>query len=226
MTNLYDGGAPRSSSGLAKSNLTALFDSRRDAETAIAKLNAAGVTDLRLMPGYEADREGSAGSEHSSFWSGLAGWLFPDEDRNVYAEGLRRGGFLVSASVDQANYDIAHDILDDEGSIDMDERADLWRKEGWTASDQQAAASQEDVFQVDAQAGSATGRYTRTTQATSPRVRGYELAEELPGDIVDDVIATGHQRDVSEGDRPFKERTSQSQTIDDIRQNQMLPGNR
>jgi hypothetical protein len=135
----------------------------------------------------------------------------------------------VSASVDQSNYGTAHDILDDEGSIDMDERADLWREEGWTTgSNQQAIASKDDVFQADEAAGSATGvgRYTRSSQATSPRVRRYDLAENLPDDIVDDVVPTGHQRDVSEGDRPLDERASQEQSIDDLRQSQMLPGSR
>jgi len=230
MTNIYNEGAPNFASGLAKSTLTAFFDSRSEAETAIEKLKSAGVSDLRLMPGYEADVEGPAtAAEGSGFWAGLAGWFFPDEDRDVYAEGLRRGGFLVSAAVDQSNYDAAHDILDDEGSIDMDERADLWREEGWTAgSSQQAIASRDDVFQADEAAGSATGvgRYTRSSQATSPRVRGYDLAENLPDDIVDDVVPTGHQRDVSEGDRPADDRGSQEQSIDDLRQSQMLPGSR
>ncbi len=181
MTNIFNEGALSSAGVLAKSTLTAFFDSRSNAEAAIDKLKSAGVADVRLMPGYEADSE-RAGSvpESSGFWAGLADWFFPDEDRDVYAEGLRRGGFLASASVDQSNYDTAHGILDAEGSIDIDERADLWREEGWTAGSngQQAAASKEDVFQADAASGSATGvgRYTRSAQATSPRVRGYDLA--------------------------------------------------
>ena len=230
MTNLYNDGAPSFAGGLAKSTLTAFFDSRSDAETAIDKLKSAGVADVRLMPGYEADGEGAtSAAEGSGFWSRLGDWFFPNEDRDVYAEGLRRGGFLVSASVDKSNYDTAHAILDAEGSIDLDERADTWRQEGWAAdSVQQAAASKDDVFQADAAAGSATGigRYTRSSQTTSPRVRSYDLAEELPNDIVDDVIPTGHQRDVSEGERPAEDRMSQSQSIDDVRQSQVLPGNR
>ncbi|TWF49486.1 hypothetical protein [Neorhizobium alkalisoli] len=231
MTNVYNEGAPAFASNLAKSTLTAFFDSRSDAETAIDKLKAAGVADVRLMPGYEADREGSAAApEGSGFWAGLADWFFPDEDRDVYAEGLRRGGFLVSASVNDSNYDTAHDILDDEGSIDIDERADLWRTEGWSTGgyDQQAAASTEDVFQADAAAGSATGvgRYSRSAKATSPRVRGYDLAGDVPSDVVDDVLPTGHQRDVSESERPADDRMSQGQSIDDLRQSQILPGSR
>lgn len=231
MTNVYNEGAPAFAGSRSKNTLTAFFDSRSDSEAAIEKLKSSGVTDVRLMPGYEADDEGSATTpEGSGFWAGLADWFFPDEDRDVYAEGLRRGGFLVSASVNESTYDTAHDILDDEGSIDIDERADLWRTEGWSAGgySPQAASSTEDVFQADAAAGNAAGlgRYSRTTKTTSPRVRGYDLADDLPSDVVDDVLPTGHQRDVSEGDRPADERISQSQSIDDLRQSQILPGSR
>ncbi len=229
MTNLYNDGAPNITGVGAKSVMTAFFDSRSNAETAIDKLKAAGVTDVRLMPGYEADGERPATAEGPSFWSRLGDWFFPDEDRDVYAEGLRRGGFLVSLSVDSATYNIAHDILADEGAIDLDERADTWRTEGWDADrDQQAIASRDDVFQADAAASAATsvGRYTRSTKSTSTRVRAYELAEDLPDDVLDDVLPTGHQRDISEGDRPAHDRATQSQSIDDLRQSQSLPGSR
>lgn len=230
MTNLYNDGASGFSGSRAKSTLTAFFDSRGDAEKAIDKLKHVGVEDVRLMPGYEADGEGSQSAAQSAgFWSKLEDWLFPDDDRTVYAEGLRRGGFLVSAGVDDATYESAHAILDDEGAIDMDERADVWRTDGWTAArDQQSTASQDDVFQPDVSAGPATGfgRYTRSREPTSARVRAYEMAKELPRDIVDDVLPTGHQRDISEGDRPTEDGMAQSQSIDDLRQRQSLPGSR
>ncbi len=56
-------------------------------------------------------------------------FLVQVEHSGRHAEGLRRGGFLVSVEVDDASYETAHDILDDEGSIDIDEGADTWRKE-------------------------------------------------------------------------------------------------
>lgn len=221
MSGIYNGDAPRFANSPAKSTLTAFFDSRSEAESAIAKLTAAGIADVRLMPGNEADGEGAhAAANGSSFWSLLEDWLFPDEDRDVYAEGLRRGGFLVSASVDESSHDTAHGILDDEGSIDLDERADLWRKEGWTTGGgQQAAASKEDVFQADATVNAATGAglYSRSAQAASPRVRGYDLAEDLPDNVVDDVLPTGHQRDVSDDDRSVGDSVSQNQSTNDLR---------
>jgi uncharacterized protein (TIGR02271 family) len=58
----------------------------------------------------------------------------------VYAEGLNRGGYLVSLHVSDAEYERALDILDDEGTIDIDERAASWRSEGWTGTASGAGA--------------------------------------------------------------------------------------
>lgn len=226
MTNTDGHGGPAIASNPAQTTLTAFFDGRGEAEKAVERLKDAGVSDVRLTPGYDAETEASPPPEHAGFWAKLEDFLFPDDDRSAYAEGLRRGGFLVSASVDAATCEAAHDILDDEGAIDMDERTDLWRADGWSAPrDQQAAASREDVFQADAAASSATGiaRNSRSAGATSPRVRAYEMSKELPDDVVDDVLPTGHQRDVSEDNR---RQDGQNQSIDDLRQRQSLPGSR
>ena len=56
----------------------------------------------------------------------------PDEDRYTYAEGLRRGGYLVTVNAGSAHYDRALDILDDDGTIDIGEREQSWRSEGWS----------------------------------------------------------------------------------------------
>ena len=57
--------------------------------------------------------------------------FMPAEDRYAYAEGLSRGGFLVSLNTTVDNRDRILDILDDEGTIDMDAREESWRAEGW-----------------------------------------------------------------------------------------------
>lgn len=72
----------------------------------------------------------------------LEDFFLPDEDRAIYAEGFRRGGLLVSVSnLNDTLYETAHDILEDEGSIDIDECADLWRSEGWDAERSNSAVS-------------------------------------------------------------------------------------
>lgn len=122
-------------SGAARGSLAAFFDSRSQAESAVSRLEDAGVPTarIRMMPGYEASEKntGVMSDDRSGFFDALADFFFPDEDRTVYAEGLRRGGFLVQVNdIDDALYETVHDILDDEGSIDMDERADQWSSEG------------------------------------------------------------------------------------------------
>lgn len=212
MANLYNENASNASHRIAKSTLTAFFDTRSDAESAVKRLNDAGVADARLMAGYEADAEKAnvAADDRGGFFDALKDWFFPDEDRSMYAEGLRRGGFLVSASVDDATYETAHDILDEHGAIDMDERADLWREEGWTASQVTAAPSltgEPGLNEAEAATQAAgVGRYARRTREASPRIRAYELNQELPDDIRDDVLPTGHQRDVAEGEKSPEER--------------------
>ncbi|MBY3335239.1 MULTISPECIES: hypothetical protein [Rhizobium] len=134
MGSIYNDTNPAFSGPTGGSSLAAFFDSRSDAESAVSRLEDAGVpvARIRLMPGYEAGAKntGAMSDDRSGFFDALADFFFPDEDRAVYAEGLRRGGFLVQVNdVDDALYETVHDILDDEGSIDMDERADLWSLE-------------------------------------------------------------------------------------------------
>jgi uncharacterized membrane protein len=45
-----------------------------------------------------------------------------EKDAHTYAEGVRRGGTLVTARVDERLTDRAIDILDDEGTVNMNER--------------------------------------------------------------------------------------------------------
>ncbi|ANM10646.1 MULTISPECIES: hypothetical protein [unclassified Rhizobium] len=134
MSSIYNDTNPAFSSPTGGGSLTAFFDGRSEAESAVSRLEDAGVpvARIRLMPGYEADGKtaGTMSDDRSGFFDALADFFFPDEDRAVYAEGLRRGGFLVQVNdIDDALYETVHDILDDEGSIDMDERADLWSLE-------------------------------------------------------------------------------------------------
>ncbi len=230
MTSTSSDNGLNSATGRAKSALTAFFDNRSDADRAIVRLRSAGLGDVRLMAGYEADGEASSSNDAGSFWSKLGDWLFPDDDRNLYAEGLRRGGFLVSVSVDGTTYEAAHDILDDDGAVDIDERADLWRTGGWSAAhDQKPSGSQGDIYQADAVAGAATGigRFSRSGEASSARVRAYDLTEQLPEDVVDDVLPTGHQRTTADRHLdPLDQSMSPNEELDALRQKQSFPGGR
>jgi hypothetical protein len=62
----------------------------------------------------------------------LTGAGLSEEEAHSYAEGVRRGGTLVTVRADDATADRVASILREHGSVDMDERAQNWRNEGWT----------------------------------------------------------------------------------------------
>lgn len=65
---------------------------------------------------------------------GLTGAGLSEHEAETYAEGVRRGGTLVTARVGEDMADRALAVLDKHGSIDLDERAQGWRAQGWTGS--------------------------------------------------------------------------------------------
>ncbi|CAA9373208.1 MAG: hypothetical protein AVDCRST_MAG93-8584, partial [uncultured Chloroflexia bacterium] len=70
---------------------------------------------------------------------GLVGAGIPEDDANIYAEGVRRGGALVTVqAADDATADRAADILDRYNVVDIDERGTSYRDSGWTGFDENA----------------------------------------------------------------------------------------
>jgi len=61
-----------------------------------------------------------------------------EKDAHVYAEGVRRGGTLVSARVDEADVALVEDVLNRQSGIDAATRGALYREEGWTRFDDNA----------------------------------------------------------------------------------------
>ncbi|PZO65307.1 MAG: hypothetical protein DI498_09735 [Paracoccus denitrificans] len=124
-------------------SLSAMFDTRAEADRAVAALEAAGIADV-VLTGGENEGYGSVSRDvqpdtrdaDRGFFASLGDFFFPEEDRYAYAEGLNRGGYLVTVSNLQAGqYDAALDILDDEGAVDLEARETEWRSEGWSGYD-------------------------------------------------------------------------------------------
>ena len=61
-----------------------------------------------------------------------------EEDARVYAEGVRRGGTLVSARVPDADRSRLEGTLD-HSAVNIGERGAAWRKSGWQTFDANAA---------------------------------------------------------------------------------------
>ena len=85
--------------------LTAFFDTRGAADQAISDLEAAGIPrqQIRRVDGTSSTTTTETGSD-TGFWASLKDMFMPDEDRYGYAEGLRRGGYMIAVTADEANY--------------------------------------------------------------------------------------------------------------------------
>jgi stress response protein YsnF len=63
----------------------------------------------------------------------------PEEDAHYYAEGVRRGGILVTVSTEDAKAERAADVMRRHGAVDIEKRAAHWRKSGWQRFDEKSA---------------------------------------------------------------------------------------
>jgi hypothetical protein len=70
----------------------------------------------------------------------LTGAGIPERDANFYAEGVRRGGTLVTARVDDARASMAREILQRYKAVDLTLRGAAYRESGWTSFDPKARA--------------------------------------------------------------------------------------
>jgi hypothetical protein len=88
----------------------------------------------------------AAGAATGAAVGGAAGGLVgaltsagvPEREANFYAEGVRRGGTLVTARVDDARASAARQILQQYKSVDPEVRGAAYQQSGWTAFDEKA----------------------------------------------------------------------------------------
>lgn len=103
----------------------------------------------------------AGGAATGSLVSALKNSGHTDEEANVYSEGVRRGGTLVSAKVEDAHVVQAEAILDRGASVDATTRGAAYRESGWTTFDADAPAYTSE--QVDQE----RARYRASAAATT-----------------------------------------------------------
>ena len=171
--------------------VTAFYDTREGAEAGadILKNNGIAASDIDIV-------HGEAGTEHESgFVDKLSNMFMPEEDRHAYAEGVGRGGYVLSVDVTEADHHRVVELLDTDQSVDLDERSSSWRGEGWGGRYEGAGAT--------AGAGAATGATTgaatddeqiqvaeeklkvgkRDVSHGRVRVRSYTVEEDVSADV-------------------------------------------
>jgi uncharacterized protein (TIGR02271 family) len=101
--------------------VTALYDSRAEAEEARARLSSEVNADVEIID--QSTQSGGRGTQD---------YDISEDDRHAYGEGLRRGGYLLCARVETGeSADRIVSILEESTSVDLDERQQSWRNDGW-----------------------------------------------------------------------------------------------
>ena len=114
---------------------TVLYDLQADAEAMQAKLEALGIIDLdhdlhsRESEGFNWDSYSD--DANPGLW-GKGGVKPPKEDRHLYEEALRRGGYLLTVNCDDAEASRVHQLLEASTAVDMVDRERELRASGFT----------------------------------------------------------------------------------------------
>src|ERR671916_359756 len=127
-----------------------LFDDRAAAENAVRELTAEGfggaaalVLSLTALsiPGIgpvlaagpiaALIAGAGVGAAAGGLVSGLKRLGVEDDDAGTYAEGLKRGGTLVTVNADDQRASLAVGVMRRVGAVEIDKRAAEWREGGW-----------------------------------------------------------------------------------------------
>lgn len=123
--------------------ITAVYDNEVEARQAREQLVDSGLQpdDVRIVSPYLSRSDADASTADKSIWESLADFLIVDADRPLYAESLRRGAYVLIARVDDEVSDRAISMLERTTPVDLDERSQRWRDEGWSPEGLGAPAS-------------------------------------------------------------------------------------
>ena len=104
-----------------------LFPHTEDAQAALRDLETLGIkrNSVQVM---ESESRGSV-------LSALTSAGVPQDDAQIYAEGVRRGSALVVGSVEDNQADQAIAVLDRNNTIDIDKLGSRYRESGYTGYD-------------------------------------------------------------------------------------------
>lgn len=186
---------------LSETSVTALFDDRASAESAVERLRTGGVPDdsIRITAGSDATADASSrGDESKGFFESLGDFFFPPEDRTAYAEGLSRGGYLVTVTgLGVTETEAALDILEDEGAVNVDEREAAWRAEGWDSTRGLGWSGETTGAPVVSDAASSDAAFASTGDEARA-VDARTLGDDETIEVVEENVRVG-KRDASHG---------------------------
>ena len=189
---------------MAKQTITAVFDTRAHAEGAAQALRQLGIptADVTISSETASDELGAGYTttepKKTGFMASLENLFGGYEDQATYAEGVRRGGTLLTAHVDDAHVDRAVSVLEQHGAVDLEEREETWRSEGWTGGATGAGMAATGIAGAGATGLAMTGTapaatvVTTETRTTAPATMAATRTAATAG--TDDVLQVVEER--------------------------------
>ncbi|HVF49200.1 MAG TPA: YsnF/AvaK domain-containing protein [Pyrinomonadaceae bacterium] len=154
--------------------------------------------------------------------TGLTRLGLDDHEAGAYAEGVRRGGTLVSVNAPDDRADSAVGLMKRHGAIEIDKRAAQWREEGWTGFDASATHAAFDSYSNHSGGAQRTSdapsditaehERVRTQQATPRASAGHD---EIALPVVEERLEVG-KREVERGGVRVQSRVSETPVERDV----------
>ncbi len=208
------------SSAMQDNTLVAVFDNYADAKHAVDALTASGCSPQSVQLNPEADSSDFAtdannpsdsrtssvsASGEKSHEGGITGFfrsLFGgDDDRqyhDVYSESVRRGHYVLTFDArNETELDRASDIINQYNPVDIDERSNAWKQQGWTGYDASSPRFSQDEITKD-RASYSSLRSSETSSDMTGASRTANLQNETRIPVVEENIDVG-KREVQRG---------------------------
>jgi len=187
--------------------IVAVFETRDAAQTARDGLLDLGLNrdQISIVDQSSSHHTANTPAGHGSFWAHVKEMFMPDEDRSTIDESLRRGGFVLIATADDARADEAIARLERAGAVDLKEREDQWRAGGWSGSAPVPPAANTRGTDVDAPAANIRGTDVDAPAASpdtlsdtdpAPMREGRDATDRIP--VLEERLRIG-KREVNRG---------------------------
>jgi uncharacterized protein (TIGR02271 family) len=166
--------------------LVGIYDNYQDAQATLNELLNSGfeIDNVRLSPEEESASARKTALRHDAAHGshGVTGFFLslfgPDDEQkqphtDMYSEAVRRGSYLLTIHTDNDEQaDRSSVIMNHHHPVDIEERAAVWRGEGWTAYDRNTAPF------TEAEIAKERSRFAATASAQSAAMAGKGAVRE------------------------------------------------
>lgn len=147
--------------------------------------------------------------------SGLTRLGMSEHQAHTYAEGVRRGGTLVSVNVADEGAPQVVTIMKRHGAIEIDKRAAQWREEGWTGFDAQTTNAAFEAYQKGAMKLDTGAQDADITAEHKPVSAQPINAGEIALPVVEEQLEVG-KREVERGGVRVQTRVTETPVEENI----------